>query len=250
MKLFLDDGGSGKGAPVVLLHGLGADSAVWSAQLEHLRKSRRVLAPDLPGHGRSPKAETYSVASAVRDVLDTLPVLSEQFWLVGHSFSGAVVSRFAGEHPDKLAGVVFVDAVGDVSNPPPEIVEYFRKQHEALDGAKLAGLFDEMLGPKAKPETRKRILASAARMDLRAFAPLRESMADNPARELLARFPGPKFAVEADDAPSDRAASGLPGVKRMTIPDVSHWLMIDDPAALNRAFDSIFSGAAAKGTAP
>jgi pimeloyl-ACP methyl ester carboxylesterase len=247
MKLFLDDGGSGKGAPLVLLHGLGADSTVWSGQLDHLRKSRRVLAPDLPGHGRSPKAQEYSVSSVVRDLLDTLPVLAEKFWLVGHSFSGAVVSRFAGEHPGQLAGIIYVDAVGDVSDPPPEVLEYFRKQHEGLDAAKLHGLFEEMLGPKAKPETRRRVLASVARMDVRAFAPLRESMASNRARELLSRFEGQKFAVEADDAPSDRSASALPGVRRTTIPGVSHWLMIDDPGALNRAFDAILSspGAAA-----
>ncbi|HEY2028031.1 MAG TPA: alpha/beta hydrolase [Myxococcales bacterium] len=239
MKLFLDDGG--EGSPLVLLHGLGADSTVWSAQLEHLRKTRRVLAPDLRGHGRSPHADSYSVQDCVDDLLETLPALAEPFWLAGHSFSGAVVSRFAGQHPRRLAGVVFVDAVGDVSNPPPEMVEYFRKQHENLDAAKLAQLVDEMLGPNAKPQTRTRLLAMVAKMDVKAFAALRESMVDNPARELLARFVGPKFAIEADEPQSGRSASSLPDVRRLTIPNVSHWLMMDDPAATNRAFDRVLA---------
>jgi pimeloyl-ACP methyl ester carboxylesterase len=241
MKLFLDDGGSGKGAPLVLLHGLGADSTVWSAQLEHVRKSRRVLAPDLRGHGRSPHAGRYSVQDCVDDLQETLPPLAERFWLAGHSFSGAVVSRFAGQHPGQLAGLVFVDAVGDVSNPPPEVVEYFRKQHENLDGEKLRGLFDEMLGPQAKPDTRKRLLAMAAKMDVKAFAALRESMVDNPAQELLRRFQGPKFAIEADEPQSGRSASSLPDVRRLTIPNVSHWLMMDDPTGTNRAFDRVLA---------
>lgn len=243
MKLFLDDGGSGKGAPLVLVHGLGADSTVWSAQLEHVRKSRRVLAPDLRGHGRSAHADRYSVQDCVDDLLQTLPVLAEPFWLAGHSFSGAVVSRFAGQHPGQLAGVIFVDAVGDVSNAPPEIVEYFRKQHENLDDAKLAQLFEEMLGPKAKPQTRRRLLAMAAKMDVKAFAALRESMADNPAREFLSRFQGPKVAIEADEPQSGRSASSLPDVRRLTIANVSHWLMMDDPSATNRAFDEALSEA-------
>jgi 3-oxoadipate enol-lactonase len=242
MKLFLDDGGNGAGAPLVLVHGLGADSTVWSAQLEHLRKGRRVLAPDLRGQGRSPHAKTYSVQKCTQDLLETLPVLGEPFWLAGHSFSGAVVSRFAGQHPGQLAGVIFVDAVGDVSNPPPEMVEYFRKQHEDLDRAKLRGLFEEMLGPKAKPDTRKRLLAMADKMDVNAFAALRESMVENPARELLSRFRGPKIAIEADEPQSGRSASSLPDVRRLTIPNVSHWLMMDDPAATNRAFDEALSG--------
>jgi len=241
MKLFLDDGGSGKGAPLVLVHGLGADSTVWSAQLEHLRKGRRVLAPDLRGHGRSPHAERYSVQDCVDDLLQTLPILAEPFWLAGHSFSGAVVSRFAGQHAGQLKGLVFVDAVGDVSNSPPEVVEYFRKQHENLDAAKVSALFDEMLGPQAKPDTRKRLLAMAAKMDVKAFAALRESMVDNPAREFLQRFQGPKFAIEADEPQSGRSASSLPDVKRLTIPNVSHWLMMDDPEGTNRAFDEVLA---------
>ena len=34
-------------------------------------------------------------------------------------------------------------------------------------------------------------------------------------------------------------ASHLPGVRRLTIPGVSHWLMLDDPAASNRALDEV-----------
>jgi pimeloyl-ACP methyl ester carboxylesterase len=239
MKLFLDDGG--KGAPLVLLHGLGSDSTVWSAQLEHLRKSRRVLAPDLRGHGRSERAGEYSVQACVDDLLETLPVLEERFWLAGHSFSGSIVSRFAGQHPGQLAGVIYVDAVGDVSNAPPEMVEYFRQQHQGVDAAKLQVLFAEMLDAEAKPETRRRLLEMVARMDVPAFAALRNSMGENPARELLSRFQGPKFAIEVDEPQNPRAASALPGVRRLTVAKVSHWLMLDDPAATNRAFDRILS---------
>jgi pimeloyl-ACP methyl ester carboxylesterase len=240
MKLFLDDGGSGKGAPVVLVHGLGADSTVWSAQIAHLRKSRRVLAPDLRGHGNSEHASEYSVQLCVDDLLETLPVLGEKLWLVGHSFSGAVVSRFAGQHPGQLAGVIFVDAVGDVSGAPPEALEQFRKQHEGVDAARLQELFNQMLAERSKPETIRRVLAAVAKMDPKAFGQLRESMAENPGAELLAKFHGTKLAIDdGDGGPNPRSASALPGVVGKTIPGVGHWLMMDDPEALNRAFDEV-----------
>jgi len=37
------------------------------------------------------------------------------------------------------------------------------------------------------------------------------------------------------------SGSSLPGVTRKTIPDVSHWLMLDDPASTNRAFDEVLA---------
>jgi pimeloyl-ACP methyl ester carboxylesterase len=241
MKLFLDDGGSGEGAPLVLLHGLGADSQVWRGQLEHLRKTRRVLAPDLRGHGKSPRASEYTVQSIVDDLVETLPVLGKKFWLAGHSFSGTVVSRFAGQHPERLAGVIFVDAVGDVSNLAADVRAWFEDQDRDMTWPKLTQAFAAMIGPVAKPETRRRVLESAAKMDLAAFAALRRSMADNPARELLAKFAGPKFAIEVDEPQTGRSASSLPGVERKTIAGVSHWLMLDDPEATNRAFDEVLA---------
>ena len=65
-------------------------------------------------------------------------------------------------------------------------------------------------------------------------------MGDFHAKEAVARFPGPKFAIEAEGAGNPWTASNLPGVqKRPPIPGVSHWLMLDDPAALNAALDEV-----------
>src|SRR5438105_2148024 len=93
----------------------------------------------------------------------------------------------------------------------------------------------EMLGPLARPQTRRLVLQSVARMDLPAFASLRASVLEvAPARS----FAGPKFAIDAegnDDNP--RMASRLPGVKQRKISGVSHWLMLDDPPAFNAALD-------------
>ena len=36
-------------------------------------------------------------------------------------------------------------------------------------------------------------------------------------------------------------ASNLPGMARRTVPNVSHWLMLDDPAALDRELDAFLA---------
>src|SRR5689334_19254193 len=68
-KLRVEDGGEG-GVPVMFVHGLAGSRAVWTAQLLHLRTTRRALALDLHGCGESepsPSGE-YSMASFAADV--------------------------------------------------------------------------------------------------------------------------------------------------------------------------------------
>ena len=233
--LFVDDGGTG--VPVVLHHGLGADLEVWRGQIDHLRRSRRVLAFDMRGHGRSPRAAEYTLPAVAADLAEVTASLPK-FWLVGHSFAGTVLTVFAGQHPERLLGLVYVDALGDSSNPPQEIRDYFRTADADMTPARLQAAYLEMLGPLAKPGTKRQILDSVARMDLPAFAALRGSMLDMPTPQ---HFGGPKFAIDAVGPANPRMAYNLPWIRRRTIPGVSHWLMLDDPGAVNAALDEVLA---------
>jgi pimeloyl-ACP methyl ester carboxylesterase len=240
-RLRVSDGGSG-GVPVIFHHGLGSDWTCWQAQLDHLRATRRAVAFDARGHGESERAPVYSIEALAGDLDRVVTQLGiSRFVLVGHSFAGTVVSAYAGKHPEKLAALVYVDAVGDASGARAELKEYFRKQDSGVTPQKLQEMYGTMLGPKAKAETRRRILASAARLDLPAFATLRGEMGDFHATDALAPFKGPKFAIDAEGNDSPFAAARLPGVQRRTIPGVSHWLMLDDPQAFNAALDEVLA---------
>ena len=50
-------------------------------------------------------------------------------------------------------------------------------------------------------------------------------------------YPGPRVAIEVEGADVSVPASRLPGTRRITIPNVSHWLMLDDPDATVRAIE-------------
>jgi pimeloyl-ACP methyl ester carboxylesterase len=235
-QLHVEDTRSGE-RPVLLHHGLGADLEVWREQIEHLRRTQRVLAFDMRGHGRSPRAAEYTVEALVSDLEEVTAGLPK-FWLVGHSFAGVVLTAFAGRHPERLHGLVYVDALGDSSDPPPEVREYFRAHDAGMTPERLREEYLEMLGPLARPDTKRRVLQSVARMDLPAFAALRASMLEvAPPKP----FSGPRLAVEAEGAEDPRMASRLPGVRRRTIPGVSHWLMLDDPTALNAVLSEVLA---------
>jgi 3-oxoadipate enol-lactonase len=98
---------AGSGFPLVLIHGLGSSSADWEEQIPAFSSTRRVVAPDLRGYGRSPKASPYSVETFAADVwalLDRLAV--REFDLIGHSMGGAVALQMAVDRPARLRRLV------------------------------------------------------------------------------------------------------------------------------------------------
>lgn len=108
--------------PIVLLHGLGWDHTVWREAMTRLSVSRRVIALDLPGHGRSdaPRA-TYSpawLAGGVRAFLEQIGVARAV--LVGNSMGGLVAAQLAAAQPDMIDALVLVAPALPNDHPPPD----------------------------------------------------------------------------------------------------------------------------------
>ncbi len=106
---------------MVLVHSLAGNSGHWSSQLEHLRRTRRAVALDIRGHGRSepPKDSNYTIAAMAGDVAAAVDALRlDRFVLVGHSMGGGVALAYSGRHPDRVAGLVLVDPIGDGKQIP------------------------------------------------------------------------------------------------------------------------------------
>lgn len=82
------------GDPVLLLlHGLGATGEVWQSLLErHLPVE--VIAPDLPGHGRSPRLDTYTFSSMAAAVASVVPS-GRRVVVLGHSLGGVLALTLA-----------------------------------------------------------------------------------------------------------------------------------------------------------
>ena len=63
----------GRGRPLVLLHGWGFDSGIWTDLAERLSRSREVHLVDLPGHGRSRDRALGSLNGLVDEVARAIP---------------------------------------------------------------------------------------------------------------------------------------------------------------------------------
>ncbi|HVX07701.1 alpha/beta fold hydrolase [Humibacter sp.] len=91
MQLFTREWGAGDRV-AVLVHGLFSSSRTWHRLGPDLaERGYRVVAVDLAGHGRSPRLESYSIASLVRSIADTVPLKPEL--AIGHSLGGLTLSR-------------------------------------------------------------------------------------------------------------------------------------------------------------
>jgi pimeloyl-ACP methyl ester carboxylesterase len=108
------DIGSGEGAPVIFVHGLAGQWQNWLENIPRIAQERRVLAPDLPGHGASePPREKISISGCGRVVHG----LAEQLGVaraivVGNSMGGFVSSEVAIQFPDFVERLMLASAAG------------------------------------------------------------------------------------------------------------------------------------------
>jgi pimeloyl-ACP methyl ester carboxylesterase len=105
---------SGSGPPLVLVHGLGGCAANWRAIAPAFAPERRVIVPELPGHGGSEPLPGVSsldpFAEAVLAVLEAEDALPAPW--VGHSLGGLVGLRAAVRRPAAVTGIVLAAAAG------------------------------------------------------------------------------------------------------------------------------------------
>ena len=180
-----EHGRDGIEPPIVLLHGLTFDRAMWHpviGELLRLAPDRRIVAFDLPGHGGSVERESYRLEDVVEQLRDAIAAAGLRSpVLVGHSISSGLASIYAARHP--TSGVVNVDGSLAV-RPFAELVQSLRVRLEGPD-------FDELWQTVFWPSMRTDVLPLAAQELLRATS--------LPGRELVLGY----WADLLDRSPDD-----------------------------------------------
>jgi pimeloyl-ACP methyl ester carboxylesterase len=98
--------------PIVFESGISASSLNWTSVLKLLPEDRRVITYDRPGLGWSPSsASPHTLDNIVADLAAVLGLagVHEPVILVGHSFGGLMVRRFAQLHPGLVAALLLLD---------------------------------------------------------------------------------------------------------------------------------------------
>lgn len=103
---------SGRGTPLLLLHYFGGCTRSWDPHVAELSRHYRVIAADLPGHGRSTGAsEAFSHRQAARDVFAVLDSMGiRRFHAMGISSGGMTLLHMATSKPERVDAMVLIGA--------------------------------------------------------------------------------------------------------------------------------------------
>lgn len=115
LRVHYRDEGLREGPTLVLVHGYSASLHAWEPWVQSLAGDYRVISLDLPGHGLTRSDQGYTGGregyGAVIDQVTTR-LGAKHFTLVGNSMGGAVAWGYAIDHPERIDGLVLVDAAG------------------------------------------------------------------------------------------------------------------------------------------
>jgi abhydrolase domain-containing protein 6 len=105
----------GKGVPVVLLHGYGADKDRFGSLVPFLRKYHRVIIPDIPGFGDHPPdwSLSYGIDDQVERLHGFLGALGlHRFHILGLSLGGYMAGVYAARFPRQIRTLALMDSAG------------------------------------------------------------------------------------------------------------------------------------------
>jgi pimeloyl-ACP methyl ester carboxylesterase len=272
--------GGGSGASrVIALHGWLDNAASFVPLSAHL-DGIELVAPDLPGHGRSahlaPGAD-YSFAAAVHTVLDVADALGwDTFSLLGHSMGAGISSLVAAGAPERVRRLVAIEALGALAEEPGRTAARLREAiaaTRALPGKRLRVFPDIALAVRARMQgvTGSALSEGAARLlvergiapaqgddgvagyawssDPRLTLPTMMRPTEAQVRDLVRGIGCPTRVIHADPPQpylpeplrSERAAL-LPDGELVVLPG-GHHLHMERPAEVAAAIGDFLSGA-------
>jgi 3-oxoadipate enol-lactonase len=133
----------GSGEPLVMLHGLGGTSNVFTPQMGLLAPRRRVIRPDLPGSGRSLASTALSIQGMVDVLLGALRALGvEQADFVGHSMGTILCQHMAVQKPSLVRSMILL---GPLLAPPDAARQALRDRAAKARSEGMADIADAIV---------------------------------------------------------------------------------------------------------
>jgi len=230
----------GRGEPaLVFVHCWNCDRHFWDAQLRAFRRSHRVVAIDLAGHGQSGKGRKDWTIEAfgddVKAVVDKLGL--KRVVLVGSSMGGPVALEAARKLGDRVVGIVAVDTLQNVEQkaPPEQVDKLLQEMTADYKGQTTKFIGENLFSPTTPPAVRKRVLtvATSASPD-RSVAMLRAAMLYDPVPP-LGEIRVPIRAINSDKYPTNVEANRrhIPQFDVALMKGAGHYLMLEDPGRFN-----------------
>jgi len=248
-KIYVEE--TGKGDPVILLHGGLLDHRMWQKQVDDLSKSFRIITIDMPGHGQTVDGDsTIMMNEVLLKVLDSLKI--DKANLVGLSLGGVAVTDFAVAHPDRCDKIVLAapGLVGWDFKEDSVLAkqdEDRRKTFEEKDTLGFAESFVQSWtdGPQRSPDqvnekvrarVKQCVFENIKRHQFRHWPGFTEHP---PASEVLDSIKSPVLIIVGNIDMKDiimitnLMESKIPNVRKITLDGVAHMVNLENPIQFN-----------------
>ncbi len=235
---------AGRGAPLVLLHGLGSSCQDWEYQVPEFSRHFHVVAPSLRGFGEtqipdgphSVKTWADDVAALIR-FLDAGPV-----HLMGFSMGGAIAFQLAADQPELIQRLVIVNS------QPSFALDHWTKHMmvltriamaRAMGMSRLARFVAKRMFPDPEhADLRRRMIVRHSTNDQRSYIAAVNALAGWSVVDSLDRITMPTLilAADADFTPVDEKrsyAARMPDARVVVIDDSRHISHIDQADRVN-----------------
>ncbi|MEJ7840512.1 MAG: alpha/beta fold hydrolase [Rubrobacter sp.] len=241
--------GEGAADPLLLLHAFPLNGKMFEPQIEGLSADRRVIAPDFPGFGHSPRTPAQPdvgyYAGCVRGLLDRLEI--PRVVLGGVSMGGYVAFECVRSFPERISGLVLANTRPD---PDSEEIRSTRKEMALRVAREGIGVLPEvqmkrLLSPHTREndgglveKVRAIILENTPDGAVAALGAMRERP-DSTAT--LAEISVPTLVIGGeDDSISSPEVMGemagkIPGSRHVTLSKAGHLSNLEDPDGFNEA---------------
>jgi len=237
---------SGKGEEaLIFVHGWTCDLSFWQAQVGAF-PTVRVVALELPGHGRSDKPQVnYTMdyfARSIEAVMRDAGV--KRVVLVGHSMGTPIIRQFYRLYPEKTLGLVIVDGSLRLMLPKEQMGQFIgrmRSDYTSIASQMVDGMLTPIRDAKTKGEIRKAMLSTPDHVAISAM----EGMADEKVYEKTPiKIPVLAILAKSPFWPADTEQflrTLAPTLEFYMWADVSHFLMLERPQEFNQTVQGFLS---------
>lgn len=243
-----------RGDPVLFLHGIGGQPALFRGQMAAFATTHRCIAWEMPGYGRtSLPAETSfaALADALGRVMDR--AATPRAHLVGHSMGGMVALEFAARFPERVMSLTMSGSSAAFGGSTGAWqAEFIAKRTKPLDeGLGMAGIapdvVDGLLGDAPDPAARAAAIAAMSAIPENAYRAALNCLVTFDRRDALAGLTMPVLLIAgsrdtvASPELMKKMQTKITGAQYAEIEGAGHLANIEKPAAFNAALATFLS---------
>lgn len=235
-----------RGELLLLLHGAGSNAHTWHRQIEHFGAAHAVLAPDLPGHGRSGSTEGLADLAAHVQWLDAYAeaLHLRPFVLVGRALGGAVAIDYALGHPQRVRALVLVATPARFDIPEAALTTW----RDVTMGRATQPFSPALFSPKVDMAVMRECFMEQVKTDPRVRYSDMCACVDLDFSERARGLAVPTLVITGRDdhfappAAAEDLQRRIPAASLAVIDDAGHMLTSEQPAAFNAAVETFLAG--------